>query len=167
MKTAHTLALAACLGIILAPIAAQLGRGDTNKVAIASLPAALDAESPSLMPGSSTRGPIKLLSVAKSPEGVISADPGAIVEEGTNKWFKASGALSNGWVKLPPEMLKPTDTNAVMALPYIRQALMQAFGEGIQFGTLASIQNKTLVQMEDHKGLEKAAMFLRFGPQRK
>ncbi len=55
------------------------------------------------------------------------------------------------------------DTNAVMALPYVQQALHAAWSEGAQFGVSASINNRTLVQMQDAAGLYKAAMFLRFG----
>ena len=57
------------------------------------------------------------------------------------------------------------DTNAVLALPYVQQALQQVFAQGVQFGVAAGLQNKTLVQMDDAQGLQKAAMFLRFGNQ--
>jgi len=39
--------------------------------------------------------------VSDYPNGVVSADLGAIWERGTNKWGKISGSDSNGWVKLP------------------------------------------------------------------
>lgn len=59
-----------------------------------------------------------------------------------------------------------TDTNTVMALPYVQQALRQAWSEGAQYGVSAAIQNKTLVQMQDAAGLYKAAHFMRFGAQK-
>jgi len=71
---------------------------------------------------------------------------------------------TNGPPKLQSSALTIySDTNAVMALPYVRQALMSAFGEGIQFGIAASIQNRSLVEMQNAQELQKIAMWLRFG----
>lgn len=66
----------------------------------------------------------------------------------------------------PQTILGASDTNGVMAIPYVQSALLQAFQQGVQFGVAASCQNKTLVQMEDAQALQRAAMWMRFGGQK-
>lgn len=121
-----------------------------------------DAEDTELAIG--TNEPVKLQSVAKQTGDLLNFTDGgkALITLSSNRTLVVAGKVlgrlvGTNWIAAAP------DTNATMALPFVRQALHQAWGEGAQFAISAAIQNKTLVQMQDAQGLYKAAMFLRFG----
>lgn len=79
-------------------------------------------------------------------------------------------SLMPGPTNLPPALQSTPETiyantNAVLRLPYVQTALLQAFQQGVQFGVGASIQNKTLVEMQDAQALIRVANYMRFGAQ--
>ncbi len=178
MKTTSLLALAACGGIIAAPIAIQFGRGDTNtppKVTMPSPSSALDVDNPSLMhskfmqvtSGAPLVFDMDAIAALKAPGNLaeINSQGRTLLEVSSNWFVYASGHLlgrfeGTNWIKM-----EIPDTNATMNLSFVQQALKQVWSEGSQFGIAAAIQNKTLVQMENAQELQKAAMFLRFGNQ--
>lgn len=77
-------------------------------------------------------------------------------------------SLMPGPTNLPPALQSTPETiyantNAVLRLPYVQTALLQAFAQGVQFGVAASINNRTLVEMQDAQALIRVANYMRFG----